>query len=206
MAIDPDLPMEQAILQAAERLFQQKGFSLTSMTEIAKAAGCNQALVHYYYRTKENLFEAVFEKKAAVFFEGFTTIDAASSSFEESLRRKIEAHFDMVRANPQLPFLIINELTTNPGRIESLKERIGKIAAGVFSPLEARLKEEIAAGRIRPISAYDLVINMLSLNVMFFLASPILRSSLALSDEEFELVVRDRRRESVEAILRSLRP
>jgi AcrR family transcriptional regulator len=206
MADNPELGMEQTILHMAERLFLEKGYAMTSTTEIAKAAGCNQALIHYYYRTKENLFEAIFEKKAAVFFEGFTTIDAASSSFEESLRRKIEAHFDMVRANPQLPFLIINELTTNPGRIESIKERIGKIAAGVFFPLEARLKEEIAAGRIRPISAYDLVINILSLNVMFFLASPIVRSALSLSDEEFELEVSARRRESVEAILRSLRP
>jgi TetR/AcrR family transcriptional regulator len=206
MDIEPDINMEQAILQAAERLFLEKGFAMTSTTEIAKAVGCNQALIHYYYRTKEKLFVAVFEKKAAVFFSGFATIDEGALSFEESLRLKIEAHFDMIRANPQLPFLIINELTTNPSRIESIKEGIGKIAAGVFFPLEARLKEEIAAGRIRPISAYDLVIDMLSMNVMFFVASPIVRAALALSDEEFERTVEARRRESVEVILRSLRP
>jgi TetR/AcrR family transcriptional regulator len=204
--IEPDINMEQAILQAAERLFLEKGFAMTSTTEIAKAVGCNQALIHYYYRTKEKLFVAVFEKKAAVFFSGFATIDEGALSFEESLRLKIEAHFDMIRANPQLPFLIINELTTNPTRIESIKEGIGKIAAGVFFPLEARLKEEIAAGRIRPISAYDLVITMLSMNVMFFVAAPIVRAALALSDEEFERAVEARRRESVEVILRSLRP
>jgi AcrR family transcriptional regulator len=201
-----DIGMEQAILDAAERMFMEKGFALTSTTGIAKAAGCNQALVHYYYRTKENLFETIFEKKAMVFFSGFSAIDEGASSFGESLRRKIEAHFDMVRANPQLPFLIINELTTNPGRIESIKERIGKIAAGVFFPLEARLKEEIAAGRIRPISAYDLVINIISLNVMFFLASPIVRAARDLSDEDYELAVDARRKESVDSILRSLQP
>jgi TetR/AcrR family transcriptional regulator len=204
--IEPDINMEQAILQAAERLFLEKGFAMTSTTEIAKAVGCNQALIHYYYRTKEKLFVAVFEKKAAVFFSGFATIDEGALSFEESLRLKIEAHFDMIRANPQLPFLIINELTTNPSRIESIKERIGKIAAGVFFPLEARLKEEIAAGRIRPISAYDLVINMLSLNVLFFVASPIVRAALGLGDEEFDRMIEARKRESVEVILRSLRP
>jgi len=203
---EPDKNMEQAILQAAERLFMEKGFAMTSTTEIAKAVGCNQALIHYYYRTKEKLFVAVFEKKAAVFFSGFATIDEGAISFEESLRLKIEAHFDMIRANPQLPFLIINELTTNPSRIGSIKERIGKIAAGVFIPLESRLKEEIAAGRVRPISAYDLIINMLSLNVMFFVASPIFRAALELSDEEYEWAIDARRRESVEAILRSLRP
>lgn len=206
MNLEPDKNMEQAILQAAERLFLDKGFAMTSTTEIAKAVGCNQALIHYYFRTKEKLFVSVFEKKAAIFFSGFATIDQNALSFDDNLRLKIEAHFDMIRANPQLPFLIINELTTNPARIESLKERIGKIAAGVFLPLEAKLREEIAAGRIRPISAYDLVINMLSLNVMFFVASPIVRGALGLNDQEFQRMVETRRRESVEAILRSLRP
>jgi TetR/AcrR family transcriptional regulator len=203
---NPDQNMEQAILQSAEKLFLEKGFAMTSTTEIAKDAGCNQALIHYYYRTKEKLFVAVFERKAAVFFSGFSTIDESAMSFEESLRLKIEAHFDMIRANPRLPFLIINELTTNPSRIESLKEGIGKIAAKVFFPLEARLKEEIATGRIRPIGAYDLVLSMLSLNVMFFLASPIVRTALSLGDEDYERAVEARRRESVETILRSLRP
>jgi TetR/AcrR family transcriptional regulator len=202
----PDIGMEQAILDAAERLFLGKGFALTSTTEIAKAVGCNQALIHYYYRTKENLFQEVFKKKAMVFFSGFSIIDESASSFEENLRRKIEAHFDMVRANPQLPFLIINELTTNPLRIESLKEGLGAIAASVFFPLEARLRAEIAARRIRPISVFDLVINIVSMNVMFFLGSPIVRAIRGMSDEDFEREVVARRHECVEAILRSLRP
>jgi TetR/AcrR family transcriptional regulator len=206
MAVDPENPMEQAILQEAERKFLEKGFALTSTTEIAKAVGCNQALIHYYFRTKENLFEAIFEKKALVFFSDFHSIDVGASSFEESLRRKIEAHFDMVRANPQLPFLIFNELITNPGRIDSLKARIGSLVAGAFLPLEARLKEEIAKGRIRPISAFDLIVDIISLNVAFFLATPILRAIRKFSDEEFELAVEARRRENVEVILRSLRP
>jgi AcrR family transcriptional regulator len=206
MVSKSEMPMEQAILQAAERLFLEKGFALTSTTEIAKTVGCNQALIHYYFRTKENLFEAIFEKKAMVFFSDFQSIDEGASSFEESLRRKIETHFDMVRANPQLPFLIFNELITNPGRLDSLKARIGGIVVGVFSPLEARLNEEIAKGKVRPISAFDLVVDIISLNVAFFLATPILRTIRKLSDEEFELAVEARRRENVEIILRGLRP
>lgn len=202
----PDIDMGKAILEAAERLFLNKGFALTSMTEIAKTVGCNQALVHYYFRTKENLFQEIFKKKATVFFSGFAAIDEASISFEESLRLKIEAHFDMVRANPQLPFLIMNELTTNPRRIESLKAGLGALTASAFSPLDARLRAEIAAGRVRPISTEDLVINIVSLNVMFFLASPIVRSIRSLSDEDYEREVAARRRECVEAVLRSLRP
>ena len=59
--------MEEAILDAATRLFLQKGFKATSTTEIAREAGCNQALVHYYFRTKERLFEAIFQQKIKFF-------------------------------------------------------------------------------------------------------------------------------------------
>jgi len=62
-----DIPMEQLIVETAERLFLEKGFAMTSTTEIAKEIGCNQALVHYYFRTKAKLFEAIFEKKIKLF-------------------------------------------------------------------------------------------------------------------------------------------
>ena len=68
-------PMEQAILRAAERLFLDKGFALTSTTEIAREAGCNQALVHYYFRTKENLFEKIFEQKIRMLISNIFSID-----------------------------------------------------------------------------------------------------------------------------------
>jgi TetR/AcrR family transcriptional regulator len=206
MASDSDGTMEQAILQAAEKLFLEKGFALTSTTEIAKAVGCNQALIHYYFRTKDNLFETVFEKKVAIFFADFQSIIETSNSFEENLRRIIEAHFDMVRANPQLPFLIVNELVTNPSRIDLIKARVGKIIGGIYERLEAGLKVEIAEGRIRPIGAVELIISVVSLNVAFFLAAPALRKVRGLTDEEFEAAADARRREIVELILRGLRP
>jgi len=69
MDIKQEQPMEQTILEVAERLFLEKGFALTSTTEIAKEAGCNQALVHYYFRTKDNLFNTIFEQKFRMLFE-----------------------------------------------------------------------------------------------------------------------------------------
>jgi TetR/AcrR family transcriptional regulator len=206
MAEKLDTPMEQAILREAERLFLEKGFALTSTTEIAKAVGCNQALIHYYFRTKEHLFAAVFESKMRVVFEGLSSIDATNVSFEEALRRMIEVHFDVFRANPRLPFLIVNELITNPSRIAAIKERMEEIPQTIFSRLDGWLKVEIDGGRIRPIGAFDLVADVVSLNAMFFLAAPILKTALGLSEAEMERMTDVRRRESVELILRGLRP
>jgi TetR/AcrR family transcriptional regulator len=206
MPKDIDGNMEQAILQAAERLFLEKGFALTSTTEIAKAVGCNQALIHYYFRTKDKLFEAIFEKKAAIFFADFHTIYDSASSFEDALRRVIEAHFEMVRANPQLPFLIANELITNPSRIDSIKASVGRLIADIYMRLEAQLHAEIAKGAIRPVSAVDLIITVVSLNASFFLAAPAVRKIRGLSEEEFTAAADARKREIVELILRGLRP
>lgn len=203
---DESQSMEQAILEAAERLFLEKGFAMTSTTEIAKEAGCNQALIHYYFRTKDKLFEAIFEKKLKIFFSDFVQISESASSFEEGLRRAVEAHFDMIRANPRLPFLIVNELTTNPARIESLKATLLPTVQGVYLRVEAWLEGEIAKGVIRPTSAFDLMITIVSLNASLFLAAPILRQVRAMSDKEFEGFLDYRRREVVGLILRSLRP
>jgi TetR/AcrR family transcriptional regulator len=206
MTKELDSSMEQAILQAAEALFLKKGFAMTSTTEIAKAAGCNQALIHYYFRTKDRLFEAIFEKKAKIFFADFHEIVEETDNFEEALARVVEAHFDMIRANPQLPFLIINELTTNPARIESIKSTIGPLIGGLYSRLESYLEEEISAGRVRQVSALDLIMTVVSLNASVFIAAPILRRARGFGDEEFERFVDARRRENVLFILKSLRP
>jgi len=202
-----DTEMEKTILREAERLFLEKGFALTSTTEIAKAAGCNQALIHYYYRTKEQLFAAIFEDKIRLLFEDLSVIEEASMSFEDVLRRVIEAHFDLIRANPRLPFLVMNELLTNPARVAELKVRLADAPkAELFYRMEARLAAEIEAGRVRPMGILDLVIDFVSLNVMYFLAVPILTAVRGLGDAEVEEMTEARRRENVELVLRGIRP
>ena len=102
-----DTNLEQLILETAEKLFLDKGFAMTSTTEIAKKAGCNQALVHYYFRTKENLFQSIFERKIKLLISTFIEGVNPDMTFEERLKHKIESHFEMVRANPKLPFLVV---------------------------------------------------------------------------------------------------
>jgi AcrR family transcriptional regulator len=206
MAREVDGNMEKTILHAAEQLFLNKGFALTSTTEIAEAAGCNQALIHYYFRTKEKLFESVFEEKARIFFSSVTEITDSSMSFEEALRRTIEAHFDMFRANPQLPFFIVNELTTNPARIETLKNTVGPRIGELYSRVGRWLAEEASKGCIRPIDPFDLIYSVVTLNAGIFLAAPIFKHVRAIDESTFERYLDERREANVELILKSLRP
>jgi AcrR family transcriptional regulator len=206
MDIKPDSNTEQAILEAAEQLFLEKGFALTTTTEIARVAGCNQALVHYYFRTKEKLFTSVFEKKARMFVSSLFQAEKEDSTFEEKLRQKIEVHFEMLRSNPRLPFLFFNELITNPDRLQELKKNLFDLPTAIFLPLKNGLEAEIAKGTIRQMTVYDLLITMLSLNVILFLASPIFKILANFSDEEFEKLIEHRKQENVTVILNSLRP
>ena len=157
MSVNIEQNMEKAILDAAEKLFLEKGFAMVSTTQIAKAAGCNQALVHYYFRTKDRLFEAIFAEKLKTFFSVIFQTHDESLNFEEKLKKYIGAHFDMLMANPTLPFLVINELTTNPERIDSLKEMLGQSINYVYGPFQKELDAEIEAGRIRPTTIPDII-------------------------------------------------
>ncbi len=94
--------MEQRILEAAEELFMDRGFAGTTMARIAEKAGCNQALVHYYYRTKERLFEQVFEAKISFIAGNILAIDEGAGTFEEKIARMVGAHFDFLEAEIQI--------------------------------------------------------------------------------------------------------
>lgn len=206
MPINTYTDSEKAILDAATQLFLEKGYASTSTTEIAKEAGCNQALVHYYFRTKERLFEAVFAEK----FQGFATsileINQEDISFEEKLRLKIESHFDMLTDNPKLPLMIAYEMNTNPERLASMKEKLGDLPSIVFSGFQQELDAENKKGNIRETRVIDLIFNILALNLSVFIIGPILRSFAGLTEEEFKDLIIHRRAENVNTILKSLRP
>ena len=187
--------MESIILETAERLFLDKGFALTSTTEIAREAGCNQALVHYYFRTKEQLFIRIFEEKIKIFAGAFFSIDEKPGTFLEKLTRKIEAHF-----------LIINEITTNPQRIKALHKSIGEYPASIIRKVNEELEEAIAQGEVRPITVLDLILTVLSLNVLPQLLRPILEEVMPLPPEEVQKLIARRKEENVKLIINSLRP
>ncbi len=206
MTINTEQNMEKTIMDAAEKLFLEKGFAMVSTTQIAKAAGCNQALVHYYFRTKDRLFEAIFAEKLKTFFSVIFQPQDESLTFEEKLKKYIGAHFDMLLANPKLPFLVINELTTNADRIDSLKEMLGQSITYVYGPFQQELDAEIAAGRIRPTTIPDIIYSMVSLNVMAFIGAPIMKKVLFLDEKHFKAMLLYRKEENIRIILTGLKP
>ncbi len=200
--------MEELILEKAEELFLEKGYALTSTVEIAKAAGCNQALVHYYYRTKERLFQKVFLSKIGLFLSILLKIDGQEEDFFMNLRKKIGAHFDLLMKNPGLPFLILNELTTNKRNILILKEEIskGENNRSVFLKLEESLNKEISKGTVREMTVMDLILNIISMNAFFFLSIPIIKGVFGIEENKKKEFIENRREEVITSILNGIRP
>ncbi len=193
--------MERRILKAAEELFLEHGYAKTTTGRIAKKAGCNQALVHYYYRTKEKLFELVFEDKIGFIAENILAIEGGEGTFEEKIARIVGAHFDFLVQNPLFVPFIVGELLDNPEHFVPVLDKIEHYPKGIFTKLEAELKKETTRGAIRQITTLDLVATVMSLNVMPFLALTAMRKLTALSDGAIETWLAARRQENIDTVL-----
>ncbi len=197
--------MEDRILQHAERLFISKGYALTSMTEIAKETGCNQALVHYYFRTKEKLFQKIFEEKIIVFFNAFNDIESLEGDFLTKFQRKIERYLDLLSENSQLPFMLLNEITTNPSQLSAVKEQIIASRNNVFNKFEHDLNEAVKKGEIRAVDAVSLTLDVFSLSVSIFLFLPVLSGLDIIDKGVSEVFVEERKKAIVQTIINSIR-
>lgn len=194
--------MEEQILKAAEKLFLDKGYANTSTADIARQAGCNTALIHYYYRTKTNLFQTIFRHKFKLFANSFIGNALTEPVFETKLRSVISAHFEFLRMNPKLPFLLMNEFSINPGTLTTLKGDLEGEVGSILARIQSEIDVQVAAGKIRAIRAVDLMINIGSLNVVTFLTLPM---AIQLGVTDIENYIESRKTEIIRTILNSLK-
>ncbi len=207
MSINNVNSMEEIILETAERLFLENGYASTSTTLIAKEVGCNQALVHYYFRTKENLFNTIFEKKFKAFFQQIFDMNHLENlSFLDKLKKIIETHFDLISQNPQILQLIISELPRLPEQIKSLKEKLYSYPESMFAQLGEELQVEIAAGRVRNVDFADVIITIVSLNAALFTFLPIVSDIIDFDEIQRKEILEHRKIEHVNIVMSYLKP
>ena len=194
--------IEKRILWVAERLFLEKGFSGTSTTEIAKAVGCNQALIHYYFRTKEKLFWDVFSPKVEQVVEYLDAPLDESIDFIERIRNVIDFYFGILELDERLAPFIVNELIMHPGRWDKFRDRYlrNESRSSAFNRFESMVAEEIQAGHIRSMRAIDLLMNIMSLTISAFIAAPKGFAS-GECDSNLRKAYLDNRREDIKALI-----
>ncbi len=198
---------EQAILAAAKEEFLDKGYDGARTTSIARAAGVTHAMLHYYFKTKEQLFERIFHETMGMLVEGILEVFTQTDKpFKERIVEALGIHFEVIRQNPRLPLFMIREVASRPERFAIIKNVISTFAGNLLIALQRDIDQAVAKGEISHIDATTLLLDMISLNVFPFIVKPVFEAASGLDlnvDSKFwEL----RKQENAQLIMRRLTP
>ena len=197
---------EQQILAAAEQEFLTRGYDGARTTSIAQAAGVTHAMLHYYFRTKEQLFERIVDEKFETMSHSmFAIMGDPSLPIVERIKGGIEAHFDFVAQNPLLPRFVINEIISRPERYNVLYKRVGAIIDNVYRGLQSEINRSAERGEIERVDIKMLFISIMSLNIFTFLAYPFMEPLMGELMVNRERFLAERKAENIETILRRIK-
>lgn len=197
-----DINTQQAILDAAEEEFLINGLASTRTTEIAKKAGVTHAMLHYYYRTKENLFNHVFEKKIKLITTLFANKVEEDLPFNEKIKIIVEEHFNFLASHPHLPFFVLNEFITNKDRLKWFVILASPSIDRIIKKLTTDIDEAVNKGEICPIDPVNLVIDIVSLNVFSFVAHPLIKGLAEQMGKDYKTLLEERKKENITVILK----
>ena len=197
---------ESRILQAAEEEFLLKGLEGARTTAIAERAGVTHAMLHYYFRTKNMLFERIIEEKMrnagnimqAVFVLG-------DMPLMECVKRGVEQHFDFIAANPNLPRFVIQEIYSHPERHEIMRSQVLTITKDWLCDLQRHIDESAATKATEWIDARMLLLDIVSLNLFAFIGYPFVSLMFDGLVTDKKVFFEKRKAENVELIMRRLK-
>lgn len=182
-----DPSTEEKIKEAARKVFTQKGYSAARTRDIAEEAGINLALLNYYFRSKEKLFNLIMEEKIHKLFGGlFPILNDGKSSLNEKVERITEFYIDSISQNPDLPLFVLSEIRNNPGHFaEIIQARLL-----IFkSHWMRQLKEK------RPdINPLQFMLSILGMIVFPFIARPVFESSEIMDKEKIKGMLMERKK------------
>jgi len=161
---------EQKIFEAAKIVFIRKGMSGARMQEIADEAGINKALLHYYFRSKEKLFDAVFRDTFSQIAPKILSIFGSDKNIFEKIKLFIGSYIDLLKENPHIPIFILNELQKNPHWIIDFIRSQGVHPEFIIS----LINKEIKKGIIKKVKPEHLLVNIISLCIFPFAARPMI--------------------------------
>jgi AcrR family transcriptional regulator len=193
---------EERILESARQIFQAKGLQGARMQEIADNAGINKAMLHYYYRSKELLFEAVFEEAANRLFPKIAELLNTELPLFEKIEHFVEYYLTFLLENKYMPSFVLNELNQNPERLVKLISDRGIFKQEKFvEQINDAIKDEI----IIPIDPRQLITNIISMSIFPFAGRPILMGLFKLDEESYYQFIESRKKEVPKFIINAIK-
>jgi len=176
---------ENKILEAAKTVFIQKGMDGARMQEIADEAGINKALLHYYFRSKEKLFEAVFKDALGDFFPKISEVMLSDLHLFEKIKHFVKEYSNLLYSKPYIPGFIIMEVNRNPQAILNyFSSYAEKIATTNLPAIAKQIIDMSKNGEIRPVDPRHLIMSMLSMIVFPIISKPIVKVILFQNNDE----------------------
>ncbi len=193
---------EEKIFEAAFKVFQKKGFTGARMQEIADEAGINKAMLHYFFRNKEKLFEAVFMNAFGKLAPQINQIFNSDDVLFEKIEKFIHSYISFVIEYPFLPQFIIQEMNNNP-------EFVAKFLKDEKRPnptkLLKQIEKEIELGSIKPIPPKQLVLDIFSMTAFPFAAQTLVKGIINISNEEFFRLMEERKKHIATQIINAIK-
>jgi AcrR family transcriptional regulator len=203
--VEADENTEERILSAAKKVIFSKGYAGARMQDIADEAGINKALLHYYFRSKDKLFEMIFKEATGKLMPQISSIfrDPGLDIFGK-IRAFCSSYIATWMEQPYVPMFVLHELHSNPDKgMANLfdKEKFKPIREQVLSAFETAAKKK----QIRPVDPYHLFLNMISLCLFPFMGRPVFKAVTGISDKQFDHMMQQRAHEVSEFIIESIK-
>lgn len=177
---------EQKIMEAAEGVFLTEGYAGARMQHIADKAGINKAMLHYYFRSKDKLFELILKHKMRQFVPQIThVLQDEQLSFLDKLDRFVLGYLDMLRKNPSIPLFILGTMNRNPHLMIHFKQEFGPIIVQV-------MVEEMRKGNIRTVNPHQFMLTLVGMCIFPFLARPIFLGTFGMQQEAYDEILAER--------------
>jgi AcrR family transcriptional regulator len=200
---ETDKQTEEKIFDAATDVFTERGMDGARMQDIADHAGINKALLHYYYRTKDHLFNAVFEKIAGTMFAKFAPVFDSNLTLEDKIRFFFREHIAFMQKNPRLPAFLLNEFHRNPERIRKLIQSID--FNKLWTTLEAQHKEELKRYNITKENIPQFMTTIAGMSVFPFVARPVIAGIMEKMGYNFDQYIEERKEYAADFVINALK-
>lgn len=194
---------EERIFDAATEIFLERGMDGARMQEIADLAGINKSLLHYYYRSKDRLFDAVFEKVANRMFARFSPLLDPGLTLEEKIRFFFREHIGFLEKNPRLPSFLLNEINRNPERMKKIIRRFN--IGIIYETLEQQHGEEFKQFAITPSLIPQIMTSVAAMSIFPFAARGIVETILEKIGMNFNDYIEARKNFAADFVIRAFR-
>lgn len=187
-----DISTEQKIKEAAKTVFYKKGFAATRTRDIAEVAEINLALLNYYFRSKQKLFEIIMIETLSGFVKNMVVVlNDKKTDLEDKISEIVSRYIDLILLEPEIPTFIVTEIRSNPNLLlNKLPIREVMMNSVFFKQHQKAVKE----GKIKEPNPLHFLMNLIGMIIFPFIAKPLLMGGSDINLAAFNQLMQERKK------------